>query len=205
MGKLKIDACGLPCPQPVVKTKNALEKIKEGIVEVIVDDLNASENVCKFAKSSGCSVEVIKKGGNYVIRIEKKHGSEVQSDKIVCGDLGNKNKKKDRIVIFIKSDKIGLGNDELGVILMRVFFPTIMEVEPKPTTIIFMNNGVKLTVEGSQHLENLIELGKKNIEMLVCGTCLDFFHIKEKVKVGRISNFFEISENLLRADKVISF
>ncbi|MDD5529636.1 MAG: sulfurtransferase-like selenium metabolism protein YedF [bacterium] len=195
----KIDACGLACPQPVILTKKALEGMTDGVIEVIVDNKPASENVSRFAKNSGCKVELTETQDIYNIKITKGVDSKVSGEKIVC----NK-EEESKTVVFISSDAVGRGDDELGKILMKAFFPTLKELSPKPYRIIFMNNGVKLVTDGSSHLENLAELEKMGIEMLVCGTCLDFFHLKDKLKVGRVSNFFEISETFLRADKVIS-
>ncbi|MFA5033120.1 MAG: sulfurtransferase-like selenium metabolism protein YedF [bacterium] len=195
----KIDASGLACPQPVILTKKALEGITDGAIEVIVDNKPASENVSRFAKNSGCKVELKEAQGVYSIKITKGVDSKVSEEKIACNG-----KEDGRIVVFISSDAVGRGDDELGKILMKAFFPTLKELSPKPYRIIFMNNGVKLVTEGSSHLENLSELEKMGIEILVCGTCLDFFHLKDKLEVGRVSNFFEISETFLKADKVIS-
>jgi len=195
----KIDARGLSCPQPVVLTKKALEEMRTGIIEVIVDNNASAENVARFARNAGCGVEIREQGHDFVIKIKKAYG-EVPEEQI-CSPKPQK--KTNATVFLIPSDTIGQGSDELGGILMKVFFPTLLELEPKPNKLIFMNNGVKLTVEGSNFLDSLNKLAKQGIELLVCGTCLDYFGLKEKVKVGRISNFFEITEVLLNAEKVI--
>lgn len=196
----KIDARGLECPQPVVLTKNALAQMKRGKIEVLVDNKTASENVSRFAKNLGCEVKVKGKGQDFVVEIVKKV-SETSKEEAVCEIESRKTTKE--TVVLICSNRIGEGSDELGGILMKVFFPTLLEIEPKPNKLVFMNNGVKLTVEGSDFLDGLTKLQKAGVELLVCGTCLDYFGLKEKVKVGRISNFFEITQTLLQADKVI--
>lgn len=196
----KIDARGLACPQPVVLTKKTLEEIKSGMIEVTVDNKAASENVARFAKNQGCEVKVREESRDFIIEIVKK-ASETSKEKTVCETESRKTTKE--TVVLISSDRIGEGSDELGGILMKVFFPTLLELEPKPNKLIFMNNGVKLTVEGSDFLDGLTRLQKAGVELLVCGTCLDYFNLKEKVKTGRISNFFEITQTLLQADKVI--
>jgi len=193
MEKKKIDARDLPCPQPVVLTKKALEEMDEGVVEVIVDNEPASENVSRFARNSNCKVEVKREQNNFRVMIKKeKH------------DFQEALKQEKTISIFVKSDTIGKGYDSLGRILIRAFFPTLLETEPKPSKLIFMNAGVKLTVEGSEVLGILKELWKNGIEILVCGTCLDFFNIKNMIKVGRISNMFEIMNTLMNSDRIIS-
>lgn len=92
----------------------------------------------------------------------------------------------------------------LGEILVRGFFHTLGEVEPLPDTIIFFNSGVKLVVEGSSVLEDLRDLHERGVEILVCGTCLGYYGLKDKVVVGEVSNMYAIAETMLRAGKVVS-
>lgn len=106
-------------------------------------------------------------------------------------------------MLFVPSDSLGRGPAELGERLMAAFFHTLLEVTPKPQTIIFMNAGVKLVVEGSAALEDLEALAGQGIELLACGTCLGYFELKERVAVGRVSNMFDISTALLEAGKVV--
>jgi selenium metabolism protein YedF len=108
-------------------------------------------------------------------------------------------------VVLFASDSIGRGDDELGGILARAILYSFTEVEPKPHTIIFMNSGVKLVVEGSEVLEDLDKLAQAGVQVMACGTCLDFFGLKEKIKVGEISNAYTIAEALLEAGKVVRF
>jgi selenium metabolism protein YedF len=189
----KVDARGFACPQPVIMTKKALEEMDVGMLEVLVDNEAAKENVARLAKNLGCEVKVKEEKGDFVVEITKGE---------VC-EIKEKKSKTHATVFFISSDTIGKGSDELGGILMKVFFSTLLEVTPMPQKLIFMNNGVKLTVEGSEFLESLSKLEKKGVELLICGTCLDYFGLKEKIKVGRVSNFYEITETLLQAGKVI--
>lgn len=190
---MKIDARGLACPQPVLLTKKALEGMGDGVIEVAVDNGPASENVSRFAKNSGCRVEVNKSGKNFIVRITKD---------ITSKDRKEKGKAKN-IVFSVLSDTIGSGSDELGKVLMKAFFSTVLELNPKPQKIVFMNSGVKLVIEGSEFLDYLTRLEKDGIELLVCGTCLDYFGIKDNIKVGKVSNFLEITQTFLDADKVI--
>lgn len=189
----KIDARGLACPQPVVLTKNALDEIEEGIVEVTVDNEPASENIARLASNSGCNVEITKEGENYIVRIKKKKESQKEE-----------REEKKTISVFVSSNTMGRGDDKLGKILIRAFFPTLLETEPQPNKLIFMNSGVKLTVEGSEVIDPLKKIENEGIEILVCGTCLDFYNIKDKIKVGCISNMFEIVDSLLNSDKTVT-
>ena len=101
------------------------------------------------------------------------------------------------------SDKMGQGDDELGTVLIKGFFHALGEVSPKPDTLIFFNAGVKLTVQGSDVLEDLHSLEEKGLTILVCGTCLDFYGLKEEIRAGTVSNMYDIAETMLSAGKVI--
>ena len=188
----EIDARDLPCPQPVLVTKKALEAMAGGMLQVIVDNKAAMENVRRFAVNADCETSVREEGRDFIIEIKK--GSPKTAGEETAGT---------DTVVVIASDRIGKGNDELGGILMRILFPTLLEINPKPKTLVFVNAGVKMTVEGSDLIDPLTKLEKHGVELLVCGTCLDFFGLKEKVRIGKVSNFFEIMQTILRADKTI--
>lgn len=111
-------------------------------------------------------------------------------------DVGN--------VIFLNKDRIGHGEDELGKMLMKAFLTNVLAVEPLPTHIAFMNAGVRLTVGESEVLDILKELEKKSVNLLVCGTCLDYFELKDKLGVGKVSNQNEIVKTFTAASKVIT-
>ncbi len=189
MMKIEVDARGQACPKPVIMTKKELDKMKEGILTTIVDNEVAKENVSKLANSMGYSFSVDKtKENEYYIHITK---GEVQEEPNVCIP----DTFKDMTIAF-SSDTMGKGNDELGKILIKSFIYTVSESTPYPSTMIFYNGGVRLTCEGSQVLDDLIEFEKEGVEIISCGTCLDFLNIKDKLKVGSISNMYTIYEKL---------
>jgi selenium metabolism protein YedF len=192
-----VDARGLACPQPVINAKKALEEIEEGILTVIVDNVAARDNVRRFVESQGCTVKVEEDNGDYHLEIAKGFSCEVESKP--RGTKGN-----DNIVIYINSNVMGVGDEELGNILMDAFLKTMIVADPQPRKLIFVNSGVKLAIVGSDVLEHIKEMEKKGVEILSCGTCLNFYGIKEKLGVGVISNMFDIIESLIEADKVIS-
>ena len=107
-------------------------------------------------------------------------------------------------VIVFGEDKMGRGNDELGSVLIRAFFHTIAEQTERPDIIIFYNTGVRLTVRGSEVLDDLKALSDKGVEILVCGTCLNFFNIKEELGIGIVSNMYDISDTMSRAGRIVS-
>ncbi len=190
---------GKPCPTPVVETKKALDEIDEGIVVVEVDNEVSKNNVERFAKKSGCTVEVEKKDGVFILTITKGFTCEVDFSQ------NNDNNSDDKYLLYINKDTMGYGNNELGKILIKAFFKTLVDNENKPYMIVFVNTGVKLVVEGSEVLEELKDLNEKfNIEILACGTCLDFLNLKDKIKIGTISNMFDIQNALVNAPKIVT-
>ena len=106
-------------------------------------------------------------------------------------------------VVAIASDHMGHGNEELGKILMKSFIFALTQLEELPKTILFYNGGATLTTEGSQSLEDLKTLEAQGVEILTCGTCLDYYGIKDKLAVGTVSNMYTIVEKLNNADKII--
>ncbi len=135
----------------------------------------------RFALSQGCSVEVEKKGEEYLLHVEKNEKG------------GGKKGDKREVVVYINSQFLGVGEDALGTLLMRAFLKTLARTRrSRPYRIIFINSGVRLTSEGSEVLETLKTLSEKGAEILSCGTCLDFYGLKEKLKVGVISNMYDI-------------
>ena len=107
-------------------------------------------------------------------------------------------------VVAISSNAMGRGDDELGQVLLRTYLHTLGEVTPRPDTVIFFNSGVMLAAEGSPALDDLKALADQGVQILLCGTCVGHFDLRERVAVGEISNMFAISEAMLGAGKVIN-
>jgi selenium metabolism protein YedF len=198
----KIDCRGLACPQPVLEAKKALESSGAEKILVVVDNPGSKENVRRFAESQGHQVSITEEKGVFELRIQKGKGKEKsesarrKTEEIPCSVSSS-------LVVFIDTDSLGRGSEELGKILMSSFLQTLGQSEVHPQKVILINGGVKLACEGSEVLEDLQELAAKETEILSCGTCLDFFGIKKKLAVGKISNMYEILNSLSQAGKVI--
>lgn len=188
----EIDARGLACPQPVILTKKALEDNDE--IRVIVDNETARENVRRMAQSQGCEVTTDHREGDIHLSITKVCSCEIPE---AAGTT------QGPLVIVIGSDTMGRGNDELGRVLMKSFIHTTLETNPRPDTIIFFNTGVKLTVTGSEVLDDLKLLSDKGVTILVCGTCLGFFDIKDCLVAGTVSNMYDIAEAMTGAGRLV--
>jgi len=192
----QIDCRGLECPKPVVNTKQALDEVESGTVTVIVDNKTSLENIKRLAKNSGYQVAVEDKEGDFYIDITKTGRAE----------KGKKERAEplpDSYIIFITSDRLGTGDKRLGEILIKAFLNTIWEAEKKPDSVILINNGVKLSTEGSEALDTLELLAKEGVQIISCGTCLAYYELTDKLKVGLASNMYEIVNILLDAHKII--
>lgn len=202
MSKTKtVDARGLACPQPVVLAKQALE-IDEKI-KVLVDNETALENVKRLGTKLGCEVKVdTGKDGSYEIKLKRKAGWEGTKDDAI-ESCNTDSPAAGPFVVVISANTMGRGNDELGALLIRAFLHTIAEQAQKPDVMIFYNTGVKLTVQGSEVLDDLKQLEKAGVQLLVCGTCLNYFEIKDKLIAGTVSNMYDIAETMSRAGRLL--
>ena len=198
----KIDCRGLACPQPVLETKKALEAPGADEILVMVDNLSSKENVRRFAESQGHQVSITEEKGVFELKIRRKKGEQKPESAGRKTEAFQCLAPRD-LVVFIDTDSLGRGSEELGRILMRSFLQTLEQSDVSPQKVILINSGVKLACEGSEVLEDLQELSAKGTEILSCGTCLDFFGIKKKLSAGKVSNMYEILNSLARAGKVI--
>ena len=195
----KIDARGLSCPAPVLETKAALESGHPGRIEVLVDNEPAQENVIRFLTSQGYATEVEKDGELFTV-IGTGDGSAPQSDP----EADTPAAAETRIMVMLASDRMGSGDDELGAKLMVNFIKTLKEMEGDLWRLVFVNSGVKLTIDGAATLEDIRSLEQKGLTVLVCGTCLDHFNLLERKKVGQTTNMLDIVTAMQLADKVIN-
>jgi selenium metabolism protein YedF len=198
----RIDCRGLACPQPVLETKKALEAPGAEEIFVLVDNPSSKENVRRFAVSQGHEVTIAEEKGVFELKIKKGKGKE-KADAVGGKTENIQCLASSDMVVFIDTDSLGRGSEELGKILMRSFLQTLEQSEAHPQRIILINSGVKLACEGSEVLEDLQEFAAKGVEILSCGTCLDYFGIKKKLMVGKVSNMYEILNSLTQAGKVL--
>lgn len=198
----QVDARGMNCPLPVIQTKKALEEIEKGTITTIVDNETAKENVLKLAKSMDFKVSVKQDQENYYIDILKEGQKETTDPELSDTQL-DAGDKEDTIILITK-DRLGEGSDELGALLMNSYLYTLTEILPYPTGIIFLNGAVKLTIKGSEALEHIRVLESNGVEILSCGTCLDYFELNDQLAVGSVSNMYTIVEKLNRTDNIIT-
>lgn len=193
----EIDARGKACPMPVVLAKKALDA-GENEVLVRVDNAVAVENLRRLAASTGRDAQSEPAEGGFAVTI-----TGAGAD---CGcTLMETPAPGGGLALFIGKDHIGEGDLTLGRNLMRMFFLTLAEGDTVPKSILFMNGGVLLPVENEQVIEALRTLEARGAEILVCGTCLSAFDMADRLRIGTVSNMYEIQKRLLDAGRVISF
>lgn len=191
-----IDCRGLACPEPVVQTRKAMDAGAASL-EVLVDNETARENVSRFASSRGCDVEVKAEAGVFRVTISGCHKASGPSLEEASG------KEQTRNLIIISNDVIG-NEDSLGRILMRSFLSTLNESEVIPWRLILMNRGVLLSLQEADTRESISSLEDAGVDILVCGTCLDYFDAKSRLGAGRVSNMYEITETMLMATNTVT-
>ena len=207
MKKIKVDAMGDQCPIPVIKTKKALKEITETtLVEVHVDNEIAVQNLSKMAKQKNLEYKCEKlEEQHYIIKIKaESEGVSIQqkapaeNDKEICYP-----DRKSNTVVVLSSNQMGNGSEELGQILMKGFIFALTELDELPSTVLLYNSGVKLSTEGSNSIEDLKTLQSQGVEILSCGTCLNYYDLTEKLQVGDVTNMYFILEKMAQADKII--
>ena len=210
---ITVNAMGDICPIPVVKTKKALGELNgPGEIEVLVDNETAVKNVTKMAKSSGASAEseqlgekqyrvLITVGEAAAGQLKSAHKSDAQPQ--TAPDATAECRTCVGTVVAVGSDRMGEGSEELGHILMKSFIFALTQLDDLPDKILFYNGGAKITIEGSESLEDLKTLEEQGVEIMTCGTCLDYYGIKDKLAIGSVTNMYSIVETLQSAMNVI--
>ncbi len=184
----------MACPMPVIKTKQELETFENGSLEVTVDNNTAKENLLKLAASMQLAVELKEEAGIYKVTFVKTgHTSLPKEPEEETSSLTMEVSEE---IIMIGSNLLGVGDEALGAILMRGFIYTLSEAKPFPKKILFVNSGVKLTTENEEAIENLKKMEAKGVEILSCGTCLDYYHVKDNLGVGTVANMYDIVDAL---------
>ena len=203
---VKVNGMGKTCPIPLIETKKAIKALtRPDTIEVMVDNNMAVKNITRFASDSGYPVTTEKiSDKEFKLTIEVK---EIKSEKeqkmgeecCTCGATDNTG----NIVVAIGSEKMGCGDEKLGKNLMKAFIYSVSQAEVHPKTMLFFNGGAHLTCEGSLSLEDFNNLKELGVTIKTCGTCLDFYGLKDKLKVGDVTNMYDIVTIMEEASLVI--
>ena len=181
------------CPGPVVETRKQLLADPDEPLTVLVGDDTARQNVSRLALSLGCQVQATADEDGFALEITPGAAPSAEAAAPAQG----------KTVVYVAADVMGAGDDDLGHILMKNFILTLAELETPPDAILFVNGGVRLTTEGSDVIEPLEKLACNGADIASCGLCLEFFGLKDKLKVGRPTNMLDTVEQLTRAGRVV--
>jgi selenium metabolism protein YedF len=197
-----VDARGMACPQPVIKAREAMKDMTQGTLTILVDNEIAVQNVMKLGNYSGVnpsSTKLSEEEYQVLFYMEKGIEPVQQSTLEECAP----DSRKKGLVAVLSSDQMGTGNEELGRILMKGFVYALTQLEELPETILLYNGGARLSTVGSSSLEDLQTLEAQGVEILTCGTCLNFYELSDKLSVGTVTNMYEITEKMAGARVVI--
>ena len=200
--KIEVNAMGDACPLPVVKTQKAMQELTgAGTVETLVDNETAVQNLGKLAASKGCTSATEKLGENqYRVTITVGEGAELpETVDTTCAVPA----AADNTVVAVSADHMGEGDEVLGKILLKGFLFALTQQETLPKTVLFYNGGAAVTCEGSASLEDLQKLESLGVEILTCGTCLNHYGLTEQLRVGGVTNMYDIVEKQMAADLIV--
>ena len=202
-----IDCKGLNCPLPVVNAKKAAEEMTAGdVLTILVDNEIAVQNLQRFAAGKGCSVSSEKRSEKeYAVTIriaaqaEMRTEEESETEEISCAP----DVRKKGMLVVLSANVMGKGDEKLGTALMKAFVFALTKQDRLPETILCYNTGAYLTCEGADTLEDLKNLEAEGVTILTCGTCLDFYGIKDKLAVGSVTNMYDIVERMEAAKTIV--
>ncbi len=212
MKKFEIDARELDCPKPLLRTKQAVSDEEFDELVIRVGNVPARENVCRFLSHQGFTqVNWEEEGPGFRITVKQKEAGFEQAVPSANPDnsaaprtAADSPQAGGAKTILIGSNCIGTHEEKLGALLMKGYIYTLTQLDKLPAKLVFMNTGVRLCLENSESLEDLKSLEKQGIEILVCGTCLEFLNVREELAVGKISNMYEIAGTLNDANGLVS-
>lgn len=203
MGKITVNAVGKQCPVPVVEATRALRAMTEsGTLEVLVDNEIAVQNLTRMAAGHHLTAKAEKRGeALFAVTVEVPQPvGEIPVEEAPLTCIPD---ARGELVVAIDTDAMGRGSEELGRMLMKGFVFAVSQLPQLPKTILLYNGGAKLSVEGSDSLEDLKNMEAQGVEILTCGTCLNFYGLSEQLAVGSVTNMYAIVEKLAGAGKVI--
>ena len=197
-----IDCKGMACPLPVVNAKKAAEAMSLGdVLTVLVDNEIAVQNLSRFAEHKGFGVSAQKKGEKEyaVIMSISGEAAESKEEEVACV----MDSRRKGMLVVLSGNVMGTGDAKLGTSLMKAFVFALTKQDQLPDTILCYNTGAYLTCEGADTLEDLKLLESEGVTILTCGTCLDFYGLKEKLAVGGVTNMYDIVERMENAAQII--
>ena len=198
-----IDCTGMACPLPVVNAKKVSEQLRAGdVLTVLVDNEIAVQNLTRFAEHKGFGVAAEKKADKEYAVVMQISGASAEADReeeVACA----MDSRRKGMLVVLSGNVMGTGDERLGTSLMKAFVFALTKQDQLPDTILCYNTGAYLTCAGADTLEDLKLMESEGVTILTCGTCLDFYGLKDKLAVGGITNMYDIVERMENAAQII--
>ena len=198
-----IDCKGMACPLPVVNAKKTAEELGiDDTLIVLVDNEIAVQNLTRFAEHKGFGVSAGKRSeGEYAVQM-KISGTSVHTpmeETVTCV----MDSRRQGMLVVLSANVMGTGDPKLGTALMKAFVFALTKQDQLPDTILCYNTGAYLTCQGADTLEDLKLLESEGVTILTCGTCLDFYGLKDQLAVGGATNMYDIVERMENAAQIV--
>lgn len=188
-----IDARGLGCPKPIILAEEALSKIDNGFITILVDSEVSAENLKRYAERFGYYYEAEKGDSSWKVKLLKGYS---------CGIASNEKKTSRNLLLIVVSDTIGK-DEKLGKILIKAFFETMIALKQLPNMIFLMNTAVRLSTIDEEFIDILKNLEKEGVEIFTCGTCLKYYNLEDQLRVGFRGTTNHLIEGMLDFNKTI--
>ncbi len=197
---IKLDYRQQQCPYPVIETRKQILANPGVTLVVLVGDQASRDNVSRLATKMGYQTQATEAGNGFQLSLTP----EDNKKDTLQNETAPEPQSHGKTVVYCGSDRMGNGDDSFGRVLMINFLTTLLEMEPLPDIILFVNSGIDLTTRGSAILEALKSLEKRGVDIASCGLCLDFYQKKDQLEVGRVTNMYEMVEVQCQARRVIT-
>ncbi|MBP8642904.1 MAG: sulfurtransferase-like selenium metabolism protein YedF [Bacteroidales bacterium] len=204
MAKL-VDCRGMVCPQPLVETRREIKKSNPGeAITVVVDNSTSLKNILRFLEDNGveCVVKQEAESSSITFNVPLQMTQPDKRAEEYC-DVSPKPDVNSGFIVLLNSATMGKGNDELGKILMKGFLSTLLELKATPTEIICYNSAVTLALKSSDTAATLQQISERGVKITLCGTCVDFYNLRDDLAVGQISNMLYIAQRLSSGVRII--
>lgn len=199
-----VDTTGQQCPAPLIATKRALKDSKSGdSFKIITDNKTSFDNISRFLKDNKTGFSFEESNGIWTLTITKTTSDFVAANPEDYCTTEIPHFSKGDFIIAFTSDKMGDGDQELGHLLMSNFIKAIKDLDVLPSGMVFYNKGVTLGADDSPVIDQLKEIERMGVTMLLCATCVKFYSLEEKIKIGTLSNMFEIVQVMSLAGNIV--
>ena len=197
----QVDGKGLLCPQPLILTRKALKNCLPGeTLKIECDNRTAFQNIMTFLNDQSLSPAGAEAEGVFQIEVVNQPVRSGEDTGLSSVDPGV---CSSAYIVVLSSNRMGEGDPQLGTLLMKGFLNALHEQQLLPTHLVFYNSGVKLTTIDSGVSRSLQSLEESGVEILICGTCVDFYDIRNQLAVGKISDMFTITETMAKTGHII--